>query len=53
MFICEDCHKRANCEQGFIEGGPAGSYGPCEMCHETGHCLDCHGYDFGRTGGDR
>ena len=43
MFICEDCHDKSACQQGFIEGLMR-SRGACEQCGTVSNCLDCHGY---------
>lgn len=45
MFLCNNCHSRANCAYGFIEGLMP-SHGRCEMCDKVSSCLDCHDYNF-------
>ena len=50
MFLCEECHKEANCQSFSCElavsGGMGGSFGACERCHREKICTDCHQYNF-------
>jgi hypothetical protein len=42
MFICEKCineHEPLKFPSWFYPQ----SYGPCELCHKTGFCIDHHG----------
>lgn len=43
MFICETCHEKTTCKNGFIEGLMR-SRGRCEDCGDLAACLDCQGY---------
>jgi len=42
MFICEKCQANYRIDSFYQLIGPF-SYGPCELCHHTGTCLDYHG----------
>lgn len=45
MFICEKCHKEANCDtpHWIID---MLSLGNCEVCGNRASCADCHSYNF-------
>jgi hypothetical protein len=36
MFLCEKCHESCGCS------AMSRSFGPCESCNKTAHCIDCH-----------
>ncbi len=43
MFVCQPCHAKSACKNGFVEALLT-SRGSCEVCGTTASCLDCHGY---------
>lgn len=49
MFLCGECHDKANCKfphGEFVDIELLVSWGKCEMCGKTEPCIDCHSYDF-------
>jgi len=47
MFLCEPCSKKMGATDfDWIICFP--SFGPCESCHKTTHCIDYHGYKYRR-----